>query len=115
MCLANGSEILAFILDSISRAPSTVAYQHRFDATVSSSSSSFVSSSYHDWPVFRITFAPRSDQRRGEGSILIRELSSREIAEEVLGAKVQKARVGFILAEWIEGVRLRRFERERKR
>ncbi|CDR39788.1 RHTO0S04e09472g1_1 [Rhodotorula toruloides] len=85
-CLASARSLLSFIHSTISSHPSTL-------------------SADEDYPVFRLTFDPSS---RDGPHVRLRELSREEVRVEVLGAKREEERVGFLLRRWVEEVRERR-------
>ncbi|KAK4335761.1 Decapping nuclease, partial [Rhodotorula toruloides] len=88
-CLASARSLLAFIHSTISSHPSTLASP----------------SSSEDCPIFRLTFDPSSPTGP---TVRLRQLNAEEVRQEVLGAKREGERVGFLVRRWVEEVMARR-------
>ncbi|TNY24309.1 RAI1-domain-containing protein [Rhodotorula diobovata] len=98
-CLASARELLAFLHGSVSTHPSTLRAEADLRARASAGTGAGAGAGEDDpaaWPVFRVVFSPQ------EG-VSVRELTPREVHDEVLGAKraVHGGRVGFLLARWV--------------
>ncbi|GAA5889479.1 hypothetical protein JCM6882_007046 [Rhodosporidiobolus microsporus] len=124
-CLASARELLSFIYRTVSTHASTVAAESALSSTPalapapsspcpsspSSPSSPSLASDGEDplpsFPVFRLSFTP-SSSALGPAGLTIRELTPGEVTEQVLGAKRDEKRVGFLLERWVREVRERR-------
>lgn len=112
-CLASARELLTFLHGSVSTHPSTLRAEADLRARASAGTGAGAGAGEDDpaaWPVFRVVFSPQ------EG-VSVRELTPREVHDEVLGAKraVHGGRVGFLLARWVREVRERRARLEQAR
>ncbi|GAA5922870.1 hypothetical protein JCM3775_006164 [Rhodotorula graminis] len=102
-CLASARDLLAFLHSTVASHPSTLAAE----ADLRSRSPGAATSG--EWPVFRIRFAPQD-------GVSVRELTPREVSDEVLAAKRdvvdggegEGGKVGFLLGRWVREVRERR-------
>ncbi|GAA5864828.1 hypothetical protein JCM8547_009244 [Rhodosporidiobolus lusitaniae] len=115
-CLASARELLVSIHRNISTHPSSVAAESAFLSSSPLSSSSGPSTTAEStslegplpaYPVFRISFTPASTAL-GPAGLTIRELNEHELKEEVLSAKREDKRAGFLLERWVREVRERR-------
>ncbi|GAA5827356.1 hypothetical protein JCM11251_003779 [Rhodosporidiobolus azoricus] len=114
-CLSSAHSLLKFIHRTISSHPSSIAAETALAAPPSPSPSDQAPDPLPPYPVFRLSFSP-SPSALGPAGVSVRELTQREVEEEVLGAKKKKEgegqeRVGFLGERWVTGVR----ERMRRR
>ncbi|KAL8276920.1 hypothetical protein RQP46_010648 [Phenoliferia psychrophenolica] len=88
-CLASARTLLSFLFTQISSAPSTRAYQGRFDSARDIHDDAALA----QWPVFRLEFSPTGNAP----GIQVRELGEDEVRRDVWGAKRDEPRVGLIV------------------
>ncbi|BGP33246.1 decapping endonuclease targeting mRNA [Rhodotorula toruloides] len=84
-CLASARALLAFIHSTIMSHPSTLPAS---------------STATENYPVFRLTFDPSS---RDGPAVRLRQLTCEEVRQEVLGAKRDEERVGFLVKRTAPG------------
>ncbi|KAM0791721.1 hypothetical protein ACM66B_003990 [Microbotryomycetes sp. NB124-2] len=107
--LSSASQILSFIVKTISTTSTMLDKQKQFETFSTLSAQEDEDNDYehvlNEWPVYRIKFEPRTRE------VTIRQLDRREVEQQVWAAKVgstKDRRVGFLKRSWVESVIRRR-------